>query len=306
MSHSHTDQQPVHLDADDLPTQQLVEEINDRHGTQFSVRRRCAGGEQGGAWIVQEPDGPPLVLKWSIGADGPFRYRKAAEVNRIHAAGYPTPVWRLVGATREGACYDLQDFVPGEPATLTVETAMLMVEVIEKQTGLAPDLGRDWSEFMLTMALDDDDPDSPRRFVRRLGPHGQTLIEHYDAVLAIHGPVRLPRTDLVHGDFSTGNIMIHQGRISGMVDIGALGAGTRVVDYAWPIRESFATNADPGAADVLRRAAERVAGPGVLALCTTATVFDLARWTKMRTPEHLASFLDRMHLLADYLAQPQP
>lgn len=303
MPHSHTDQEPIHLDARDMSTRRLVEEINDRNGTRFSVRRRCTGGQQGGAWIVQEPDGPPQVLKWHVGRCLAPPDRVFAEVTRIHVAGYPTPLWRLVGATPAGACYHLQDFVPGEPVSLTGETAALMVEVIEKQAGLAPDLDRDWSEYML-QALDGADPDSPRRFVRELGPDGQALIGHYDAVLAGHGPVSLPRTDLVHGDFSTGNIMFHEGRISGLVDIDALGSGTRVVDYAWPIREVFATDADPAAADVLRRAAERVTGPGALALCTLATAFDMARWEATHSPQQLTTFLGRMHDLADYLACP--
>ncbi len=286
------------------PARVVVAAINGSHEMGLTLGRRCAGGEQGGAWVVTDSGGTDFILKWEYGADVAARSRAAAAVNRIAATGYPTPRWILVGGTDDGICYYLQEFVPGTPARLTAETATLVVGVIEQQAGRAPDLDRDWSAFVTGQALDDNDPESGRRFVRDLGEPGQALVAHYDAVLAPYGPIGLPRSDLVHGDFSTGNVLIHDGRISGLVDIQALGHGTRVIDYAWLVREVFGTGADQAAADILRRAADRAAGPGPLALCTTATALDMVRWIGTHGPEHLPILIDRMHGLADYLSRP--
>lgn len=304
MSRHVVDPYPARLDSADMPACRLIEEINQITGLQLSVRRRCTGGEQGGAWVVQTPADELYVLKWRAADRLERRIRTAAAVDRIVAAGYPTPPWRLVGGTPAGICYHLLDFLPGDPISLTPETAVLMAEVIEKQAGLAPDLDRDWSTYITANALDDDDQTGPRQFVRDLGPAGQALIEHYDAMLTRYGRIDLPRSDLVHGDFSTGNVLIHQGRISGMVDIDALGNGTRIIDYAWLVREVFGTGADPAAADVLRRRAENVAGPDVLALCVTATALDMVRWVRTRHSGYLKPFLVQMHALADYLVRP--
>ncbi|MFE2985007.1 phosphotransferase [Streptomyces sp. NPDC059262] len=60
------------------------------------------------------------------------------------------------------------------------------------------------------------------------GPTGRDLVDACERLLAAHGPVALPTEDLVHGDVRHGNILFDADRVGGVIDIEALGSGTRV------------------------------------------------------------------------------
>jgi Ser/Thr protein kinase RdoA (MazF antagonist) len=103
------------------------------------------------------------------------------------------------------------------------------LNVLDRHAGLDPDPARDRNEYVKRMAFDESGG-RPRQTVRQLGSPGHALIAHYEELLDRHRAVRLPRGDLVHGDFNTCNVLIHQGRVSGAIDIEELGSGTRVID----------------------------------------------------------------------------
>lgn len=285
--------------------ERVVEEINQVHGLRFVVRARCRGGMQGGAWLLADPDGRQAVLKWR--PKGTLRRRPwlGDVVTRIRATGYPTPAWIAAGDTRASESYHVQEVVPGEPANLASETtAALLIEVVESQAGLDPDPPQDWSAYVSSCAREDPE-DGPRRFLQQRGADGRELLAHFDRVLASHGPVELPGGDLVHGDFNSCNVLMHDGAISGVIDVEALGSGTRAIDYAWLLREAWVEGAGDGVARLIRRAGEAVAGAGVLAVCVAATAFDIVRWQAVHDdPANVPGVLDSLHRLADDLGTP--
>lgn len=285
-----------------------VADVNRAYGAQLALRSRFSGGLQGGAYLLEDPDGRVAVLKWFPDPRRlPELQRVAQAVEAVRSVGYPTPAWLVVGATDEGV-YQLTKYTPGEPATpLTLHNATQLVGVLEQQAGLNPLPERDWSEYVTATVLDSPAYGS-RQTLERLGQPGLMLIDHYHWLLGLLGPTSLPTTDLVHGDFNSCNVLIHNRRISGVIDIEALGSGSRVIDYAWLLREAWMEGA--GQPDqwatlaMIRTAAEAVAGPSALALCVAATAFDIAVWTSNTEPADLSRVLDRLHQLADYLARP--
>jgi aminoglycoside phosphotransferase (APT) family kinase protein len=285
--------------------ERVVAEINQQHGLHYVVRARCQGGMQGGAWLVTDPAGTQAVVKWRPAGRLRWRPRLGDIVSQIRATGYPTPRWIAAGDTSFGASYHVQDFVDGEPGNLaSMASAALLVDVIEGHAGLDPDPPQDWSSYVSSCAREDRD-DGPRRFLQRLGADGRDLIDHYDRVLAAHGPVELPGGDMVHGDFNSCNVLMHGGAVSGVIDVEALGSGTRAIDYAWLLREAWVEGAGDDVARLIRRAGERVAGPGVLALCVAATAFDIVRWQAVHDdPANVPGVMDSLHRLADDLATP--
>lgn len=140
--------------------------------------------------------------------------------------------------------------------------------------------------------------------LQSLGTAEADLVDHYRRLIARIGEVELPTGDLVHGDFNTCNVLMHAGRLSGVIDVDALGSGTRAIDYAWLLRETYVDGADPGVIPMLRRAGAAVAGPEVLAYCTAVTALDIVRWLAHHAPAGVPRVIPRLHALADDLARP--
>nr|WP_238345417.1 phosphotransferase [Actinopolymorpha cephalotaxi] len=260
---------------------------------------------QGGAWLLADPEGRPAILKLQEDKPGSRRPWTLLEaVNRMNAAGYPTPRWIAAGVTEAGIRYHVQEFVEGEPSSpLTADKVALLIEVIELHAGLDPDPGNDWNVYVGSVLGGERREDS-RALLRGFGPPGNDVLAAFDRVLAECGPVRLPAGDLVHGDLNSCNVLLRDGRVSGVIDIDAFGSGTRVIDYAWLLREAYAMDAEPEAVRRVRRAGEAVAGPGVLAYCVAATSFDIVRFHVRHAPERLPGLLDRLQLMAADLSRP--
>ena len=288
-----------------IAAESVLPEINRTHGLRYALRGRCAGGMQGGAWLLADPEGRPAILKLQADKPGSRRPRTVLEaVNRMNTAGYPTPRWIAAGVSEAGIRYHVMEVAEGEPSSpLTADTAALLVEVIERHAGLDPDPANDWNVYVDSI-LGGQFRDDNREFLRSFGPPGDDLLVAFDRVLAEHGPVRLPVGDLVHGDLNTCNVLLKAGRVSGVIDIDAFGSGTRVIDYAWLLREGYAMDAEPEAIRRVRRAGEAVAGPEVLAYCVVATAFDIVRFHVRHAQQRLPGLLKRLHQLADDLVEP--
>ncbi|MEQ7128369.1 aminoglycoside phosphotransferase family protein [Actinopolymorpha sp. B11F2] len=294
-----------HTDPAVVRTRHVVSAINHLHGLHFELRGRCEGGMNGGAWILVDPAGGHAILKCRDDDPASRKPRLLGMVDALRATGYPTPRWIVAGVTEARTSYHVQELVSGQPGDpLTAESVAPLVDVIERQAGLDPDPGHDWSDYISAVVLDQH-PDGPRPFLQTLGQPGRDLLTHFDQVLAPHGAVQLPGGDMVHGDFNSCNVMMEDGRVTGVIDIEALGSGTRVVDYAWLLREAYVETDSAEVRQLIRRAGEAVAGPGPLAFCVAATAFDIVRFQVVRDdPRNVPGVLASLHLLADDFARP--
>lgn len=266
----------------------VVAAINHQHDMNWELGKRCTGGLQGGAWELCEPDERRRAILKCSTRPRFYTHRRAAAIAAIRAAGYPTPAWLAVGRT-DSDSYLVQEFVAGQPPGFTVDTARQLIDIIELQAGLAPDLDQDWSTYVAS-------DNGEREYVHRVAP---ALVRQFDRITT---EVEIPGGDMVHGDFNTCNVLAVDRRVTGVIDADAFGHGTRAIDYAWLLREAFADGTDRAAADLVRKAGEAVAGPAVFARCTAHTALDIVRWVHSRKPESAAPLIDRMHNLADYLA----
>ncbi|WP_326813439.1 MULTISPECIES: aminoglycoside phosphotransferase family protein [unclassified Streptomyces] len=284
--------------ADVRAAQAVLSEANHAHGTQFKLNHRFDDGVQSGAWLLLDDNGRRAVLKWSPVRDWARQIERAAGgIAKIRAAGYPTPAWLAVGTNTDGFGYQIQDFVPGRsPNQVTTSEAQLLIGILETHAGLDPDPQRCWSQFVTTCMT--DRRDDLLQQTAETGPTGQNLVNACERLLAAHGPVTLPTGDLVHGDFRPGNILFHADRVSGVIDIEALGSGTRVFDYATLLSAHDIT---PEAVQMLCAAGEQVAGPGALAYCFAQVALDLAVFVHRRNLrpgiQNVSKLLDRVVIL---------
>lgn len=267
------------------------------YDTQFQLDHRFDRGVQSGAWLLTDNAGRQAVLKWSPNRDwAPQIERAAAAVAKIRAAGYPTPAWLAVGTTTSGFGYQIQDFVPGRSQEqVTVDEARLLIDVLETHAGLDPDPQRCWSQYVTRMTNEREDL---CRQLAQTGPPGRRLVDACEQLLATHGPVTLPTGDLVHGDFRPSNILFDAGRVSGVIDIEALGSGTRVFDYATLLSAHDIT---PEAMDLLCTAGELVAGPPALAYCYAHIALGLAVFVHQRNLQrgikNVSNLVERAEIL---------
>ncbi|RFC78091.1 aminoglycoside phosphotransferase family protein [Streptomyces sp. AcE210] len=292
----HQDDVPDRTDARTAWT--VLCEANHAHGTRFQLVHRFDDGVQSGAWRLIDTTGRQAVLKWSPDRDwAPQIERAAGRVAKIRAAGYPTPAWHAVGTSAYGLGYQIQELVPGHSRSqVTACEAQLLIDVLEMHAGLDPDPQRCWSQIVTARMA--DQAAELRQQAAETGPTGRDLANACERLLAVHGPVTLPTGDLVHGDFRPGNILFHNARVSGVIDIEALGSGTRVFDYATLLS---AHDISPEAMEMLCTAGEEVAGPGALAYCFAQVALDLAVFVHQRNLrpgiENVAKLLQRVVIL---------
>lgn len=122
------------------------------------------------------------------------------------------------------------------------------------------------------------------------------------------GTDRNPRSDVVHGDYSSSNLLLDAaGSKVTLVDCQTVGYGSRVRDLADLYRQSFVyPNFRATGVGLLRAAAVAVEGPAVLAKCAVAVTYNnLAWWVEHKTPVEFDQACVRLHQLFDAVHHDQ-
>ena len=195
-------------------------------GSEVTGGRKLAGGDLGGAALVELADGRKLVAK-----DGPLVEREAAMLRAIANTGAPAPV---VHHAADGLL--LMDYVEADGAkdwNSLAEALHLLHAPRDELYGWYADYAfgpvaipntrsTDWPSFWAE---------------NRLLCHGEKIDGSLTArleALAKRLPDLLPATpqpSLLHGDLWGGNAVFHQGRLAALIDPASY-FGDREVDIA--------------------------------------------------------------------------
>jgi hypothetical protein len=205
-----------------LDVDEVLGQLAEATGLRLTADGRCPGG-QVGACYVRWPDGHRSVLTWRPGEG---QDDTTALVEAARSAGIPAPRYELV-ADLGGAQAIVQELAPGvPPATTDQRLVAEMVELSGRCAGLLADrpelpppalyLRHSGPGFCLHEPL----AGSGRRTARLLDWVRSVGVERDIA----DGP------DLVHTDFHPGNVLVDDGRISGVVDWDGIGRGDRALD----------------------------------------------------------------------------
>lgn len=144
---------------------------------------------------------------------------------------------------------------------------------------------------------------------RDFSPAGADLVHHGDEVTAWAGLAPIPLSDVVHGDYSSSNILLDPDMSTvTFVDCQNVGRGTRVRDLADLYRQSFVYPSPNNAGlSMLRTAAVVVAGPQVFAKCAVAVTYNnLAWWVEHKPQAEFDQACARLHELFDDLCREIP
>lgn len=269
-----------------------------RGGLNGGARRVVVGGTD--AVLKVEP------LTHPGRADETARARRVVE--QLRDVGYPTPAWLAVGATPTHG-WQLTEFVEGTPAAeLTPALIGELLDVVELQAGRATEPYDHWSYAWNVLHADDAATETPeqtrlRRAVAGLPGHSRRVA---DLVQRARGrcagtPRPTDAPDVVHADLTPGNLLVRNGRLVGVVDVGNTGSGTRVSDLVtllWRSFEGPAQQARPVLWDRIRH----ILGRDEAAVPVAAhTLFQLEFALRQGSPGEVARFVDRGHRCLDEL-----
>lgn len=252
---------------EELPAE-VLDDVASVVGAEVTLLSRLPGGVNGVAMRVQLAGRANAVLKAVPRAhpnhlDETLRAQRVVE--HMRRRGYPTPAWLGVGATATHV-WHLMDFVDAAPAPeLTPSLVEQLMEIIELQAGQASEPYDHWS-YAWRVATGQESVDvneTPEQ--SRLRQSIVRLSEYSSAVSALVERLRLAcadvppppeAPDMVHADLSTpSNVLVRDGAVVAVVDIGNAGSGTRAEDLTGLVWYTFR---DPLLEGVRRRLWTRI------------------------------------------------
>jgi hypothetical protein len=232
---------------EELPAE-VLDDVASVVGAEVTVLSRLPGGDHVGAMRVQLAGRANAVLKAVPRAhpghlDETLRaYRVAGHMRR---RGYPTPAWLAVGATATHV-WHLMDFVDAAAVPeLTPSIVEQLMEIIELQAGQASEPYDHWSyawrvatgQESAVAGLDfNETPEQSRlrQSVARLSGYSSVVSALVERLRLVCAGVPPPREapDMVHADLIPSNVLVRDGAVVAVVDIGNAGSGTRATDLA--------------------------------------------------------------------------
>lgn len=226
-------------------TEDLLERINDKHGTEYKLKGRYDTGENQGAYAVEDASGTLFVLKWQAHPGMLTRLERARSVtNRLITLAVPVPRYLLIDTFPEGTTYWFQAALPGSPlACMSLEHVRQLLDLNEQQAGQALSSEQDWSWYVRAVVFVGESGWADT--LRHYSPETRALLSRLERVTAGREACVSRMSDLVHGDLALSNVLVVGNAVTGIVDWDAAGCGDRALDLSkllfysyenWPVR----------------------------------------------------------------------
>lgn len=271
------------------PPTEVLDAVADVVGAEVTFLSRLPGGVNGGAMRVRPAGRATAVLK-AVPRAHPNHLDETLRAHRVvehmRECGYPTPAWLGVGATATHV-WHLMDFVDAAPAPeLTPSLIEQLMEIIELQAGQASEPYDHWSyawriatgRESAVAGLDfNETPEQSllRQSVARLSGYSSVVSVLVERLRLVCADVPPPREapDMVHADLSTpGNVLVRDGAVVAVVDIGNAGSGTRATDLMTLVWYTFQDPVLDGARRRLWKRILDLVGWGQAAVLTATQV----------------------------------
>lgn len=301
---------------EELPAE-VLDDVASVVGSEVTLLSRLSGGINAGAMRVLLGEGANAVLKVDARAhpnhlDESLRAQRVVE--RMRERGYPTPAWLGVGATATHVWY-LMDFVDADPAPkLTPSLIEQLVAIIELQAGQASEPYNHWlyawqvatGQESTAVGLDfDETPEQSllRQSVARLSGYSSevsTLVERLRLLCAEVPPPR-EAPDMVHADLNPSNVLVRDGVVVAVVDIGNAGSGTRATDLTTLQWHTFEAPLDGARRQLWTRILTLVGWEGAAVLEATQILLQLEWPIRLGRNDIVREVVERGHRTLDEL-----
>jgi aminoglycoside phosphotransferase (APT) family kinase protein len=215
------------IHPEELPAE-VLDDVASVVGAEVTLLSRLPGGVNGGAMRVHLAGRANAVLKatpWAHPNHLDETLRAQRVVEHMRRRGYPTPAWLGVGATATHV-WRLMDFVDAAPVPeLTPSLVEQLMEIIELQAGQASEPYDHWS-YAWRVATGQESA------VAGLSGYSSVVSALVERLRLVCADVPPPREvpDMVHADLNPSNVLVRDGAVVAVVDIGNAGSGTRATD----------------------------------------------------------------------------
>jgi hypothetical protein len=211
----------------------VIRAINARHGTAYEFLNRFDTGEWG-AYRIAEPGKQPVVLKFFI----TLSHSNIVDVDpdlaknitdRLLSLGYPVPKYLHSGPFHHGL-YWIQQELPGKPLWKNPTVAQIekILSFLLLQKDQAVSEKQNYSVLIKNTVFG-----NRLRDLRSIQNYSFEIREFLDqlrlSVKDLEG-LTLPKSDIVHGDFSYHQVMIDDEEITGIIDWQEAGCGDWLID----------------------------------------------------------------------------
>jgi hypothetical protein len=301
---------------EELPAE-VLDDVASVVGAEVTLLSRLPGGVNGGAMRVQLAGRADAVLKAAPRAhpshlDETLRAQRVVE--HMRRRGYPTPAWLGVGATATHV-WHLMDFVDAAPVpALTPSLVEQLMEIIELQAGQASEPYDHWSyawrvatgQESAVAGLDfNETPEQSRlrQSVARLSGYSSVVSALVERLRLVCADVPPPREapDMVHADLIPGNVLVRDGVVAAVVDIGNAGSGTRATDLTTLQWHTFQDPLDGARRRLWTRILALVGWEGAAVLAATQILLQLEWPIRDGRHDAVAGVVKRGHRALDEL-----
>lgn len=255
----------------------LLDIINRRDATSWSIAGPMTGGTQQGAYRLRGPEGRSAVLKvYARHLPASRLPPTAAAIERARERGWPSPKWLAFGPLPGDRTYVIEEFVEGTTPTELDGTRLdQLLRASACQVGVAPQSDQDWSAYIHGVVFDDKADLASRMRARTATAAVQRRL---DRATASSRDLSMPTADLVHGDFVLRNMLIHGSELC-VIDAGYAGKGNRTYDIVSLLVETSVDGqwADRTGADQRRLLSECLATADLatVLVCVAARIMHL-------------------------------
>jgi aminoglycoside phosphotransferase len=215
-----------------MTPQEALEYINASAHTDYSVNVQYSGGEDQGAFQVVTSNGTRAVLKMNRNPLWVSQVRRAkAATDHLKGLGYPVPTYAYVDSTDRGT-FSLQSELPGATTVPTLDLAKQVVGFVELQKGqtISEVQGQDWVWYMNAVVFRGEFGNV--RALMQYSHETSALVADIEGLVSGLDGKMLPQTDLVHGDMGFNQVLVNDGKVTGVVDWDQVGYGDRIMDIA--------------------------------------------------------------------------
>jgi len=301
---------------EELPAEVLAD-VAGVVGAEVTLLSRLPGGDHVGAMRVQLAGRANAVLK-AVPRAHPGHLDETLRAQRVaghmRRRGYLTPAWLAVGATATHV-WHLMDFVDAAAVPeLTPCIVEQLMEIIELQAGQASEPYDHWSyawrvatgQESAVAGLDvSETPEQSllRQSVARLSGYSSVVSALVERLRLVCADVPPPREapDMVHADLNPGNVLVRDGAVVAVVDIGNAGSGTRATDLTTLQWHTFTDPLDGARRRLWRRILALAGWEGAAVLAATQILLQLEWPIRRGRHDAAAGVVTRGHRALDQL-----